>query len=368
VRILLDYRPALRQRTGVGEYVHRLAGALVATLPQGDALTLFSSSWKDRLPADAVAGAGGVDARIPVTLLNLAWHRLEWPPAEWFSGPVDVTHSMHPLMVPSRTAARFVTIHDLYFLDRPEHTSAEIRRDYPALTADHARRADGIVVPSEYTRGLVQERLGIQVDRITVCSPGAPAWSLREEPHTPGPILFIGALEPRKNVPGLLRAYEMLLEQEPEAPPLVLAGRGTEDVRKLVPVGRSRADARVRGLGYVSNEARLELYRSASMLVMPSFDEGFGLPALEAMTVGVPVIVARRGALPEVVGTAGLVVDPDDHQEIADAMAMVLSDRPAGRRLAKAGVVRSRTYSWYTAAHQLHDAYAAALSRRRGGA
>ena len=118
-------------------------------LSPDDALSVFSSSWKDRLPPGVVAGAGQIDTRIPVRLLNFAWHRLEWPPAEWFAGPVDITQSMHPLLLPSRRAARFVTIHDLYFLDRPEHTASEIRRDYPALAAQHARRADGVVVPSE---------------------------------------------------------------------------------------------------------------------------------------------------------------------------------------------------------------------------
>jgi hypothetical protein len=132
VRILIDYRPALRQRTGVGEYVHGLAAALAARLTREDSLTLFSSSWKDRLPQGILPGTLQTDLRVPVRLLNFAWHRLEWPPLEWLAGPADVVQSMHPLMIPARTAARLVTIHDLYFLDRPEHTAAEIRRDYPA--------------------------------------------------------------------------------------------------------------------------------------------------------------------------------------------------------------------------------------------
>jgi hypothetical protein len=155
VRILMDYRPALRHRTGAGEYAHRLATALQARLSVPDVLTLFSSSWKDRLASDVVPAARRVDARVPVSVLNLAWHRLEWPPVEWLSGPVDVVQSMHPLLLPARSAAQFVTIHDLYFLERPDQTTAEVRRDYGALAARHALRADGVIVPSEYTKGLI---------------------------------------------------------------------------------------------------------------------------------------------------------------------------------------------------------------------
>ena len=157
--------------------------------------------------------------RIPVRALNFAWHRLEWPPVDWFSGAVDVAHSAHPLLMPARRALRVVTIHDLDFLDHPERTGAEIRRDYPALTAGHARRADLVVVVSgaHGTTGRV--------------APGcaAPAgWSCaglaRRRPCSiafspaPGPILFIGTIEPRKNLPMLAAAYEQVARRRPGRP------------------------------------------------------------------------------------------------------------------------------------------------------
>lgn len=364
MRILIDYRPALRQRTGVGEYVHGLATALAARLPAGDSLAVFSSSWKDRLAPDAVRGARSVDARLPVQLLNLAWHRLEWPPVEWLAGDVDVVHSMHPLLMPSRRAARLVTIHDLYFLDSPGSTSAEIRRDYAALAQDHARRADGIVVISEYTKGRVTARLGLDPNRVTVCYPGAPDWRPRTEPSAAGPILFVGTVEPRKNVPGLLRAYAELLARMPHAPDLVLAGRIPPRAGIQAEIAGLSLARRVRAEGYVTDERRQRLYREASMLVVPSFDEGFGITAVEAMTLGVPVIAARRGALPEVVGDAGLLVDPEDHGALADAMAHVLWDAAARRRLAEAGVQRAAGFTWEASAISLQDAYRAAVQRR----
>jgi glycosyltransferase involved in cell wall biosynthesis len=367
VRILIDYRPALRQRTGVGEYVHGLATALGARLAQDDSLTLFTSSWKDRLDPDAVPGSRHVDRRIPVRLLNLSWHRFGWPPTEWLAGRADIVQSMHPLMLPGGYGARFITIHDLYFLDRPDHTSSEIRRDYPALAADHARRADGIIVNSDYTRRQVIERLGIAAEKITVCSPGRPDWPPRSEPNAAGPILFLGTLEPRKNLHRLMEAYALLLERRPTAPDLVLAGALAAPSRDLFtgPVSLARAIDHVRMTGYVSDEERQRLYGEASMLVLPSLDEGFGIPALEAMTRGVPVIASTRGALPDVVGDAGILVDPDDANALAEAMARVLDEPAVRRRMAEAGVAQARRFDWQVSAERLYDAYKAAHLRRK---
>lgn len=367
VRILIDYRPALRQRTGVGEYARGLSDALVEEMPAGSALTLFSSSWKDRLAEDTLPGATVVDRRVPVKLLNLAWHRAEWPPVEWLAGaPFDVVQSLHPLLIPARRGVRFVTIHDLDFLDRPDRTRAEIRRDYPALAAKHARRAAGVVVPSEYTRNQVCARLGVPGERIVHCPAGAPAWQPRAEPPDRGPILFVGTIERRKNVRGLVAAYERLLGAMPDAPPLVLAGRSGPDAPDLLKAGAA-ATARIDPRGYITEADRQDLYRTASMLVLPSFDEGFGLPVLEAMTIGLPVIVSARGSLPELAGEAGLMVGPDDHAGLAAAMRRVLEDAPLRRRMVEGGLQRARLYSWKASARRLLDAYRFACERGAPG-
>jgi alpha-1,3-rhamnosyl/mannosyltransferase len=135
----------------------------------------------------------------------------------------------------------------------------------------------------------------------------------------------------------------------------------------VTPQGDMPEAGRVQWLGYVTDDRRQELYREASMLVLPSFDEGFGLPALEAMTMGVPVVAARRGALPEVVGDAGLLIDPEDHAALAAAMEHVLTDPEARRRMADAGVRQAARFSWTTSADRLYHAYRAAC-RRRGTA
>lgn len=366
VRILVDYRPALRNRTGVGEYAHHMAASLARQAGTRDRITLFSSSWKDRLAPDSVPGAQTLDARVPVSLLNFAWHRLGWPAVELLGAEADVVWSMHPLLMPASDAARVVTIYDLFFLDHPEATVREVRRDYSALAADHAQRADGVIVISEYTRDQVANRLGVPLERIAVCRPGAPAWAPRPEPTAAGPILHVGTVEPRKNVSALVKAYLHLARVRPDTPPLVFAGRVEPHATLLVDRDADIYRERVRYLGYVSDDERLRLYREASMLVLPSTDEGFGLPALEAMTLGIPVVASLRGALPEVVGDAGLLVDGDDRVALSAAMSRVLDEPDLRRELAERGIARSKMFDWDSSAARAREALAAAIGRRQG--
>jgi len=383
VRVLIDYRPALRERSGVGEYTHQLVKALLAASPAerpaGDlALSIFSSSWKDRLePTADLAGAAVIDRRIPVRVLNLAWHRLGWPPVERLAaGPFDVTHSSHPLLLPSRSAAQVVTIHDLNFLSHPERTRGEIRRDYAALARDHANLADAVLVSSAFGAGEVEQVLGVPRDRIHLCPPGAPCWTPRAAAPAHGYVLFLGTLEPRKNVGGLLDAYELLVggayvghpfrgAGNDDVPELVLAGKATDQAQPwLERLERPPLQGVVRHVGYVDPAERQSLYRGARLLVLPSFEEGFGLPVLEAMSLGVPVVAARRGSLPELVGDAGPLVDPERPDDIANAIAHLLADEAYAATCASRGIARAAAYSWTRTAQCVYEMYRQAIERR----
>jgi len=368
VRVLLDYRPALRERTGVGEYAHQLVMALAQLRPSPVALTLFSSSFKDRLRAEPLeaAGVATIDRRVPVRALNWAWHRLGWPNAELVTGQrFDVTHSLHPLILPSRHAAHVITIHDLDFLVHPERTTAEIRRDYPGLAPAHARRADRIIVPSRFTAGEVVRRFNIDPGRISVCSPGAPPWAPRTASPAGGYILFFGTLEPRKNVGVLLDAYERLLRRRKDVPRLLLAGRTTDEAAPwLERIARPPLVGFVTHAGYVDPAQRQELYSGASLLVQPSLEEGFGLPVLEAMTLGVPVVAANRGALPEVLGGAGTLVEADDPEAMANAMERLVDQSPLAASHAALGIERAKQFSWLQTAERVVEAYRLAMEHR----
>jgi glycosyltransferase involved in cell wall biosynthesis len=389
VRILIDYRPALRQRTGVGEYVHQLARGLARqrvdraderrvgdrrAASNADSVDIFTASWKDRPAPTAVADLGPavhvIDRRIPVRLLNAAWHRAGWPPVEWLAGrSYDIVHSPTPLLIPSRRAARVVTIHDLDFLLRPDRARAEMRRTYPALVRSHAAAADGIIVPCQHVASQVVDLLRVDPDRVSACPHGVPQWSATG-PTVPGNpngqyILFLGTLEPRKNVDGLLAAYADLCTRRPDAPPLTLAGAsvpGAEGWREVI--ARPPLAGRVAYHGYVDDADRQALYSGARLLVLPSFNEGFGLPVAEAMSLGVPVVASNRGSLPEVSGGAAVLIDPEDICELSRAMERMIFDCDLARRMAEDGLRQAKQYTWQRSAELTRAAYERAIAAR----
>ena len=368
MRILIDYRPALRRRTGVGLWVAKLVEALATlTASTPHQVIAFSSSWKDALTRPMPPGVGRSDHRVPVKVLNWLWHRHEWPAVETLGpGALDIVHSPSPLLIPTQGAARLVTIHDLDFLDHPEHTAREIRRDYAALARQHAHRADRVVTPSHHTADEVSRRFQLSRDRISVCANGAPSWRRRTSQPVDGHILFVGTVAPRKNLDRLLSAYALLLERRPTLPSLVIAGQADAGAASTM----ARLDSpplagHVRVTGYVDAATLRTLYEEAALLILPSLDEGFGIPALEAMTLGVPVVAAHRGALPEIVGDAGLLVDPLDVSALATAIDRVLTDDELSERLAAAGHARAPQFSWQASAGALLEAYALALEHRQ---
>jgi glycosyltransferase involved in cell wall biosynthesis len=380
VRIVIDYRPALRARTGVGEYIHHVAAELART--GTDDLTIFTSSWKDR-PSDGLTDelprVRIVDRRIPVSMLNLAWHRLRWPSIEAVAGgSYEIAHSPHPLLLPSRSAAGVVTIHDLHFLWHPDRSSREIRRDYPALVGTHAMRADRIIVSSQFAAGEVRRELQVPADKIAVCPAGAPQWTTEPaRADASGYILFMGTLDARKNIGGLLDAYQRLLARLTSAPRpaadkswsvprLVLAGgAGPDAARWLEAIARPPLAGHVEYLGYVPSTDREAIFKGAQMFVLPSFEEGFGLPALEAMSAGVPVVASSRGSLPELIGDAGLLINPDDPETLTDAMARIATDASLRAVCAERGLRRAGRFSWTQTARDVRRAYEDALMARR---
>ena len=363
MNVLIDYRPALARRTGVGEYAHELAAALSRCAAPGDRIRLFTSSWADR-PDPALRRwphTEVVDRRIPVRALTWAWHRLESPPIDWLAGPSDIVQSMHPLLLPARAGHRAITIFDLDFIRHPERTTAEMRRDYPRLVREHAARASLVVVISNDTARAVQSELTVDSSRIVMCRPGLPGWigtpAARPEPEA-GYVLFVGTLEPRKNIGGLLDAWTLLVRARRRLPRLRLVGGARSEAASwLARLQVPPLAGTVEYSGYVDDADRRAAYEGARLLVLPSWHEGFGLPALEAMALGVPVIVSNRGALPEVVGDAGLMVAPDDTRGLAAAIASVLDHPERGREMAARGLARAAGFTWDAAAATLRQAY-----------
>lgn len=372
VRVVVDYRPALRNRTGLGEYVHELARALVALPGPRPDVTVFSASWRDRITAEAAADLPGVrvvDRALPVALLRRAWHTSGWPPVDWLAGPHDVAHSPTPLLLPSRRAARVVTVFDLHFLHAPDDAPDVAQRAFAARVRAHAARADHVIAGSAYAARLVHEELGVPSDRVTTTPLGAPRWAdtvRRQRGDAAGRhFLFVGTLEPRKNVGLLLDAYERLRARRPDAPPLVLAGTPGPGGQAWVDrAGRAPLAGHVRVTGYVPDAERRRLFAEARAVVLPSIDEGFGLPVLEAMACGVPVVSSPAGALGALVDDAGLLAPLGAPAAWADALERCLHDG-AARDLAARGVRRAADFTWAGTAAATCRAYEAAVAARR---
>lgn len=370
VRVLVDYRPALRARTGIGEYAHQLAAALVRHAAAPD-VTVFAASWRDRVAPEsraALAGARIVERALPVGALRWSWHHLGAPPVEWLAGPHDVVHSPTPLLVPARRAAQVVTLFDLHFLTAPDQATDVAQRDFARRVREHVRRADHVVAGSTHAAALATDTLGVARERLTVTPLGAPAWAVdvaRQRGDQPGRILlFVGTLEPRKNLGLLLDAYERLRARRPDAPPLVVAGGpGPGSDAWIARAAAPPLAGHVRMLGYVSDDTRRALFADARALLLPSVDEGFGLPVLEAMACGVAAVVSPVGPMPELVGDAGLVAPLGDVEAWATALEACLDDTRV-RTLGARGITRAARHTWAATATTTLGAYRAAIAAR----
>lgn len=365
MNIAFDLRPSLLRPTGVGSYVLALATRLPA-LASEHRFFYFSASLRDRYPTRTwPENVKLVDRRLPVRLMNLAWNRLEWPPLDRLVGAsLDLVHSPHPLIVPGKRARHIVTLHDLFFLKQPEMTEAEIRRDYVPLVRDHVRRADGIICVSEYTAAEARLLLDVPPEKICVIPNGVdPAYRTKTRPEEVdavlkrrrlprGGILYVGTEDKRKNLVNLAMAYMGLARRRSRIPPLILVGPGSGWAQ-----GGSAVGPQILSTGYLETEEIRALMAASSLLVLPSLEEGFGLPVAEAMAAGLPVVCSRGSALEEVAGGAAVLVDPLNTKSIADGVERILDDPTLAEAKRQQGLEQSRKFDWDATATRTVEFY-----------
>jgi glycosyltransferase involved in cell wall biosynthesis len=366
VKIGLDLRLHAYAPGGISRYARQLAQALVRVMP-AEQLTLLLH----RKEAEALV--------LPGARIRRAWTPPHHPLERWTLGAeilplaLDVFHSTD--FIPPAWGARrmVVTIHDLNFLHYPEYLTPEARRFYNDQIARAVARADAILVDSYATQRDLAAFLSVPADRVTVAHLAAsehfhplPATTvdavLDRYGLARGYLLFVGVWEPRKNLAGLFEAYAMLRVGGP-TPPLVIAGRPgwlyDEIYARLQDLNLA---SHVRFIQQPDRDELVALYNGAAVLTMPSFYEGFGFPPLEAMQCGTPVVVADRASLPEVVGEAGLLIDPDDPATIATALRRLLEDPILASRQRAAGLAQARQFSWRRTAEATLRAYRRALA------
>jgi len=345
----VDYRPALSRATGVGRYFQGLLSGL-ARVDRDNKYVLFSSSWKERpRPESRPENFLLVDRRVPVRVLNALWHRVDAPSLDWLAGvDIDIAHSSTPLIMPSRHGRSIVTICDLFFLERPEATSREIRRDYTRLVRAHAHEADAVVAISETTARDVIEKLDVAPERVTVIPAGLDESFVA--PRNGGPrgnyLLTVATLEPRKNLPTLLEAVSLSRRRGFKGRLRIAGGPGLDTPRVTEAISRLGLESTVDLLGYVDATTLPDLYRRARAVVMPSHWEGFGLPLLEAMASGTPLVASDIPVHREVAGNAAVFADPGSACAMADAIERVWSDEELHDTLVSRGHQRIQLFSW----------------------
>jgi glycosyltransferase involved in cell wall biosynthesis len=250
------------------------------------------------------------------------------------------------------------TFHDLFVLSG-EYSTEEFRARFAAQARDAAERSDAIIAVSEFTKHAVVSLLGVDASKVRVIHHGVrdlPSYHIPREKV----VLNVGVIQKRKNIARLVEAFETL---EPGWR-LVLAGSfgyGSADI--LARIERSPACDRISVLGYVSHDDLARWYSRAMIFAFPSLDEGFGMPVLEAMAAGTPVITSGRSALPEVAGDAAVLVDPWDTEALGTALRLLAGDEELRRDWAWRGMARARLFSWEQAAKQTWEVYREVLRR-----
>lgn len=360
---MLDATPLLGQRTGIGRYTENLLATLAQRTDVDLTATAFTLRGREDLAGAVPPGVAVRSRPIPARLLRAAWKRIDLPPVEWLAGPADIVHGTNFVLPPSRHAAGVVSIHDLAWHTHG-HTMRPENRDLEVLIPRALRRAAAVCTLAEVTRLAIAQEFGYPLERIFVTPPGVgPNWfdpppltdSQRAEHSIPERyFVFVGTREPRKGLDTLLGAYRLLRDQiGADCPDLLVVGAQGW--------GTDHAGATAAGVlpaGYLPQEILPSVVAESLALVLPSVDEGFGMPAIEALAAGVPVVCSEIPVLAEVTGPAGVRFPVGDESALALALQRVLDGDVPTSADRKAWV---QQFTWERCAHETVRAYHCAL-------
>jgi glycosyltransferase involved in cell wall biosynthesis len=361
MRVAINAIPLVGPLTGIGNYTWHLAREMAVRLPEPPWL-FYGREWSRELRTPAVS-SGAAARRKAGAVLPFAHHAARWWQQRHFR-PGAASRGIELYHEPNYLAYRFdgalvVTVHDLSWVRHPETHPADRVRTMEQVMPGVVRRAQRIAVDSDFVRGEVIAHYGVPPGRVVTTHLGVSAEFAPRDAASCAPFLAtmdlrfgeyflaVGTLEPRKNLAAAVRAFARLPQPVRARFPLVVAGmsgwgrdRLPADFTRLLDAGEARL------AGFVAQAQLPCLYSGARLFIYPSIYEGFGLPPLEAMACGVPVVASRAASLPEVVGDAGVLVDPRDDGAIAIAMARAIEDGAWREGLAARGLAQAAGFTW----------------------
>ncbi|HTI14943.1 MAG TPA: glycosyltransferase family 1 protein [Dictyobacter sp.] len=361
MRIAIDYTAAIRQGAGIGVYVRNLVAAMLAQDAENRYTLLSSGHATAEHPFPATPNVRGRNLFIPDRYMNILWYRWRFPlSATFFTGPIDIYHGPDFVLPPlSSRVRKVVTVHDLAFLEHPEYAVPSLATYLQKVVPEAVKAADMVVtVSSEVSQTLIKHFQTPPEKLVTIPLGVAPYMRRITDPilldatrykfNLKHPlVLAVGTQEPRKNHAGLIKAfYEAQKRKNGPAILAIAGGHGWlyEETKQLV--ADLKLEKKVRFLGRVTDHELVTLYSLADMFVFPSFFEGFGIPPIEAMACGAPIITSNTSSLPEVVGDAALLVNPHQTEEIAQAMLRLLDDIQLREDLRQKGLQRIQQFTW----------------------
>jgi glycosyltransferase involved in cell wall biosynthesis len=371
--IAIDYTAAIRQGAGIGTYVRNLVAALLARDTTNRYTLLTSGRATSERPFPTAENVRGRSILIPDRCLNILWYRwrVPVPPATLFAGRTDLYHGPDFVLPPlGKSMHKVVTIHDLAFLEHPEYAVPSLAAYLKKVVPESVAAADAVIAVSQETARSLVTHFDTPREKITVIPLGVDKHfrritdpilldATRHKFKLRHPlVLSVGTLEPRKNHSGLIKAFYQATKQKDGPAMLAIAGgKGWlyEETQQLI--ADLKLERKVRFLGRVTDLELVTLYSMADIFAFPSFFEGFGIPPIEAMACGAPVITSRTSSLPEVVGDAALLVDPHNIDEIARTMLRLLKQEPLRAELRQKGYQRAQQFTWDEVARRTLNVY-----------
>ncbi len=370
--ITIDYTPAYEQGGGIGRYVRELTTALSVLDHQTDYRLFVTGVSPARLPDEPGKNFTWKPTRLTPTWLARLWHRARLPiPVEVFTGRMQLYHATDFVLPPTLPGTKtLLTVHDLSFIRVPETASPGLRAYLEVVVPRSARRADHILADSEATRQDLIELYRLPSERVTVLLSGVDSrfqpvldsvvlmttrsrYNIGGRPY----ILSVGTVQPRKNYSRLVQALANLRQGGLDVGLVIVGGRGWLEDTIYQTIQETGMEEFVRFTGFAEEDDLPALYSGAVCCALPSLYEGFGIPVLEAMACGTPVVTSNISSLPEVAGDAGLLVNPYDVEELTEALQRLIEDSELRNDLIQRGFAQAKRFTWAESARHLRDIY-----------